>query len=206
METAPRQPSRREFLKTTAAAGATAYGLSLARGAHAAGNQSVKVGMIGCGGRCSGAGAQALRVGKDVKLAAMTDVFENRMRAKQKYFQSKYPDQFVAKDDACVFGLDGYKRVIEESDAVLIACASKFHSYYAEHAIKAGKHVFMEKPCCTDAPGYRELVKANEMADEQNLKVVVGLQRHHDARYVETVSAKGDPGYQATCVMLGEAA
>jgi len=81
--------SRREFLKSTMAAGAvTAGGLSLARSAHAAGKQEIRIGMIGCGGRCSGAAAHALSVGKDVKLAAMTDVFEARMRAKQKWFKA----------------------------------------------------------------------------------------------------------------------
>ena len=179
--------SRRDFLKTAAATGATAYGLSLARSAHAAGSESIRVGMIGCGGRCSGAAAQALSVGPDVKLAAMTDVFESRMRAKQKYFQSKYPDQFVARDDACVFGLDGYRRVIEESDAVLIACASKFHAYYAEMAVEAGKPVFIEKPHAIDPAGCLRLKRVCKMAEEKGLSLVSGHESRYSFPYQEQV-------------------
>ena len=173
-----KKPSRRDFLKTTAGA-ATVGGLALARSAHAAGKQEIRIGMVGCGGRCSGAAAAALRQGKDVKLAAMADVFENRMAAKRDYFKAKFPDQFVGSDDTCVFGLDGYKAVIKASDAVLIACASKYHSYYAEEAIKAGKHVFIEKPHAIDPAGCRRLKQACQLAKEKNVSIVSG----HESRY-----------------------
>ena len=179
--------SRREFLKTSATAGAAAYSLNLARSAHAAGSQSIRIGMIGCGGRCGGAAAQALSVGPDVKLAAMTDVFENRMRAKREYFKAKHADQFVANDDACVSGLDGYKRVIEESDAVLIACASKFHSYYAEKAIEAGKHVFIEKPHAIDPAGCIRLKRVCRMAEQKGLSIVSGHESRYSFPYQEQV-------------------
>ena len=172
--------SRRDFLKTTAAAGAvTAGGLSLARAAHAAGPEAIKIGMIGCGGRCSGAANYALTLGKDVKLAAMTDVFEDRMRSKQQHFKAAYPDQFIATEETCVSGLDGYKKVIEASDAVLIACASKFHSFYALEAVKAGKHVFIEKPHAIDPAGCLRLKEACALAKEKNLSLVSG----HESRY-----------------------
>jgi len=172
--------SRRDFLKTTAAAGAAAVGgLSLARSVHAAGKQEIRVGMIGCGGRCSGAGQQALTCGKDVKLAGMVDVFAKRMEAKRNYFKTTFPDQFVATDDTCTSGLDGYKAVIAASDAVLIACASKYHSFYAEEAIKAGKHVFIEKPHAIDPGGCRRLRGVAQMAKEKNLSLVSG----HESRY-----------------------
>ena len=172
--------SRRDFLKTTAAAGAaTVGGLALVRAAHAAGEQEIRVGMIGCGGRCSGAAASALGQGKDVKLAAMADVFENRMEAKRTLFKTKYPDQFLATDDTCTFGLDGYQAVIEAADAVLIACASKYHSFYAEEAIRAGKHVFIEKPHAIDPAGCIRLKRVCEMAKEKNLSIVSG----HESRY-----------------------
>ncbi len=178
-KTQPRA-SRRDFLKTTgAASAATIAGLSLGRAAHAAGKEEIRVGMIGCGGRCSGAAGSALDQGKDVKLAAMTDVFENRMEAKRKFFQTKYADQFVATPDTCVFGLDGYKGVIEAADAVLIACASKFHSFYAEEAIKAGKHVFIEKPHAIDPAGCLRLKRVCAMAKEKDLSIVSG----HESRY-----------------------
>jgi len=173
-------PSRREFLKTSLAAGAaTVGGLAIARSVHAQGKQEIKIGMMGCGGRCSGAAAQALGLGKDVKLVGMVDVFESRMRAKKDYFKKNFPDQFAAKDEACTFGLDGYKAVIEASDAVLIACASKYHPFYAEEAVKAGKHVFVEKPHAIDPAGCRRLRRVCEMAKQKNLSVVSG----HESRY-----------------------
>lgn len=172
--------SRRAFLKQSAAGTvAAASGLSLARSAHAAGNQAIKIGMLGCGGRCSGAGAQALGLGKDVKLVGMVDVFQDRMQAARKYFKETFPDQFLATDETCTFGLDGYKAVIAASDAVLIACASKYHPFYAEEAIKAGKHVFVEKPHAIDPAGCRRLKRVCELARQKNLCVVSG----HESRY-----------------------
>ncbi len=180
--------SRRDFLQTTSAAGAAVVGgLSLARSAHAAGKQEIRIGMIGCGGRCSGAAAQALSVGKDVKLAAMTDVFENRMRAKQKWFKSQHPDQFTATDATCAHGLDGYKTVIEASDAVLIACASKYHSFYAEEAVKAGKHVFIEKPHAIDPAGCRRLRRVAELAKQKNVALISGHESRYSLPYQEQV-------------------
>ena len=179
--------NRREFLRTSAAGAAVVGGLSLARSAHAAGSQEIKIGMIGCGGRCSGAAAQALGVGKDVKLVGMADVFESRMQAKREILQNSFPDQFAGTDETCVFGLDGYKAVIEASDAVLIACASKYHSFYAEEAIKAGKHVFIEKPHAIDPAGCLRLKRVCEMAKEKNLSIVSGHESRYDYAYQEQV-------------------
>ncbi len=173
------QPTRREFLRKAAAGAATVGGLSLARSAHAAGPEEIRIGMIGCGGRCSGAAAEALRQGKDVKLAGMADVFENRMRARQNSFKAAFPDQFVATAETCTYGLRGYKAVIEASDAVLIACASKYHSFYAEEAVKAGKHVFIEKPHAIDPAGCLRLKRVCQMAKEKNVSIVSG----HESRY-----------------------
>ncbi len=174
--------TRREFLRTTTVATTTTLALGaldVARVAHAAGTDAIKIGMIGCGGRCSGAGAQALGLGKDVKLAGMTDVFEDRMEAKRAYFRETFPDQFIATRDTCTFGLDGYKAVIAASDAVVIACASKFHSFYAEKAIAAGKHVFIEKPHAIDPGGCVRLKRTAALAREKGLSFVSG----HESRY-----------------------
>ncbi len=182
-----RKPSRREFLKNSLAAGVVATGLSVARSAHAAGAQQIRIGMIGCGGRCSGAANQALSLGKDVKLVGMCDVFQKRMEARRKLFQRMYPDQFVAKDDTCTFGLDGYKAVIAASDAVLIACASKYHSFYAEEAVKAGKHVFVEKPQAIDPAGCIRLRRACELAKQKNVSVISGLESRYSLAHQELV-------------------
>ena len=179
--------SRRDFLKTTVAAGAVTAGLSLARSAHAQGKQEIRIGMIGCGGRCSGAAAQALGLDKDVKLVAMTDVFQRRMEAKRNFFKAQFADQFLATDATCASGLDGYKTVIAASDAVLIACASKYHSFYAEEAIKAGKHVFVEKPHAIDPAGCRRLRRAADLAREKNLAFVSGHESRYSLAYQEQV-------------------
>jgi len=185
--------SRRDFLKKTAAAGAAAASaISPARSAHAAGNAQIRVGMLGCGGRCSGAADGALSLGKDVKLAGMADVFESRMAARRRYFREKYPDQFVATDETCTYGLEGYKAVIDASDAVLIACASKYHPFYAEEAIRAGKHVFIEKPHAIDPAGCRRLRGVCRMAQEKNLSVVSGHESRYSLAYQEQVKRLRD--------------
>jgi myo-inositol 2-dehydrogenase/D-chiro-inositol 1-dehydrogenase len=180
--------SRRRFLARTAVLGAAAAGgLSLARFVHAAGKQEIRIGMIGCGGRCSGAADAALTLGKDVKLAGMTDVFESRMRAAAAGFKQRNPDQFVATPDTLAHGLDGYKAVIAASDAVLVACASKYHAFYAEAAIKAGKHVFIEKPHAIDPAGCRRLRSLCDLAKQKNLSVISGHESRYSIPYQEQV-------------------
>jgi predicted dehydrogenase len=180
-------PSRRDFLKTSAAGVAVASGLSLARSAHAAGSAAIKIGMLGCGGRCSGAAAQALGLGKDVQLAGMSDVFERRMRGKRDWFKANFADQFIATDETCTHGLEGYKAVIEASDAVLIACASKYHPFYAEEAVKAGKHVFVEKPHAIDPAGCRQLQRVAALAKDKNVCLVSGHESRYTYAYQEQV-------------------
>ncbi len=106
--------SRRNFLRRSAVAAsvAGAVGLSIGRGAHAAGSDTIRIGMIGAGGRCSGAAAQALKAGPDVKLVAMCDVFEERLSAARKNLIKLYPEQVAVDDDHCFLGFDGYQKVI----------------------------------------------------------------------------------------------
>ncbi len=173
--------SRRSFLKRSAVATAALGGLSLARSAHASGKQEVKIGMIGCGGRCSGAAAQSLKAAPFVKLVAMNDIFAKRAQASRNNLKRMFPDQ-VQVDDAHLFvGFDGYQKVIQSVDVVLIACASKFHPMYAEAAIKAGKHVFVEKPHAIDVVGCHRMQAACDLAKQKGLSIVSGLQsRFHD--------------------------
>ena len=133
---------------------------------HAAGTEKIRIGMIGCGGRCSGAAADALSLGPDVKLVAMSDVFQKRMEGAASI--SRPTSRAVRGHRRHVrYGLDGYKAVIAASDAVLIACASKYHSFYAEEAVKAGKHVFVEKPHAIDPAGCRRMRRACELAKQR---------------------------------------
>ncbi len=181
--------SRRGFLKQSAAVASLAGTASLAisRSAHAAGSGTIKIGMIGSGSRCSGAAAQALMAGPDVKLVAMCDVFENRAKAARTNLQKQFPEQVDVPDGRVFVGFDGYQKVIDSVDVVHIACASKFHPMYSEAAIKAGKHVFVEKPHAIDPVGVRRVQKIAKMAEEKGLSLVSGLQSRYHAGWQETV-------------------
>ena len=181
--------TRRDFLKTsTVAASAAAVGtLDLSRSAHAAGSDIIKVGMIGCGGRNSGAVAEALTADPGARLVAMCDIFMDRIRGKREEIKAAKGAQVEVGDDHCFPGFDGYKHVIEASDVVLVANAAKFHPYHAMAAIQAGKHVFVEKPHGIDPRGVKTMQKACDLAKEKKLSIVSGLQsRFHDG-YIETI-------------------
>jgi predicted dehydrogenase len=175
--------SRRDFLKTSAAGGAALAGLTVARSAHAAGTEEIKIGMIGSGGRCRGAAAESLKAGPFVKLAALCDLFPDRVRAGYGVLKQQFPKQVVADAAHCFVGFDGYKKVIECCDVVLIACASKFHPMYAEAGIKAGKHVFVEKPHGIDPVGCRRMQAAADLAKEKGLSLLSGLQSRFQNSY-----------------------
>ena len=184
-----RTKSRRRFLKdsATVAAGAALGTLALERTVHAAGDGTIKIGMIGSGGRCAGAATESMMASPDVKLVAMCDLFENRVRGKRDILKQSHPEQVMVDDDHCFVGFDGYQKVIDSSDVVLIACASKFHPMYAEAAIKAGKHVFVEKPHGIDPVGVRRMANACELAKKKGLSIVSGLQSRFDNGWQETV-------------------
>jgi myo-inositol 2-dehydrogenase / D-chiro-inositol 1-dehydrogenase len=179
--------TRRDFLKLSAAAAAGAATLSVAAGAHAAGDETIRIGMIGCGGRCTAAAGESLQAGPYVKLVAMCDVFKDRLEISRKKLKEQHPDQVIVDDDHCFVGLDGYRKVIDSVDVVLIACASKFHPMYAEAAIKAGKHVFVEKPHGIDALGVHKMKAVCELAKEKNLSLLSGLQSRWHNGWQETV-------------------
>lgn len=171
------QPSRRAFLKTSAGIlSAAALGsMAVARGAHAAGSDVLKVGLIGAGGRGSGAAANALAGDPGARLVAMCDIFEDIVRGSRDRLKEIKPDQVAVDDDHLFVGFDGFQKVIESSDVVVIACASRFHPQYLKAAIDAGKHVFVEKPHGIDPPGIRMVQATCEEARKKNLAVVSGL-------------------------------
>jgi len=181
------ETTRRDFLKaSTAVASATALG-TLHVGAYAGGSDVIRVGMIGCGGRNSGAADQALTADKGARLVAMCDIFMDRVKGVRDMLKGRKGDQVVADDDHCFAGFDGYKRVIEASDVVVIANAAKFHPLHALTAIQAGKHVFVEKPHGIDPWGMRVMKKAADLARQKGLCLVSGLQSRYHEGYAETV-------------------
>lgn len=177
--------SRRDFLRVSAA-GTVALGL--AQGLYAQGSDMIRIGLVGCGIRGTEATAQSLAAGPDVRLVAMSDVFEDRVQDSLAKLRLEAPDQVMVDDDHCFSGLEGYKHVIESADVVLIACASKFHPMYSEAAIQAGKHVFVEKPHGIDPPGVRRSAAVCELAKQKGLSILSGLQSRFHAGWQEAVS------------------
>lgn len=155
--------------------------------AHAAGGDEIKVGMIGCGGRNSGAAVQALTADPGARLVAMADIFLDRIRAKRDAIKAQRGAQVEVSDASCFTGFDGYQRVIEASDVVLIANAAKFHPHHAMAAIRAGRHVFVEKPHGIDPAGVRLMQQACDLAREKKLSIVSGLHSRFHAGYAETI-------------------
>ena len=176
--------TRRDFLKASAAVAGT---LGISKSVFAAGSDILRVGMIGCGGRNTGAAVQALSADPGTRLVAMCDIFMDRVKAKRKAIKDQKPDQVIVDDDHCFAGFDGYKHVIESSDVVVIANAAKFHPLHVMTAIKAGKHVFVEKPHGIDPAGIKLLRQAAELAKQKNLGLVSGLHSRYHAGYAETV-------------------
>jgi len=185
-----RDTTRRDFLKasTVAASAAVTTGtLGISHRVFAAGSSTLRVGMIGCGGRNSGAAAQALTADPGARLVAMCDIFMDRVKDKRRILKEQKGDQVTVDDDHCFAGFDGYKQVIESSDVVVIANAAKFHPLHAFSAIQAGKHVFVEKPHGIDPAGIKLMQKAAELAKQKGLCLVSGLQSRYHTGYAETI-------------------
>lgn len=183
-----RGTTRRDFLKSSAVVAAAVSGAhSIANSAFAAGGDIIRVGMIGCGGRNTGAAAQALTADPGARLVAMCDIFMDRVKAKRDSLREQKKDQVMVDDDHCFAGFDGYKHVIEASDVVLIANAAKFHPFHAMATIEAGKHVFVEKPHGIDPAGVKLMQRAADVAKGKGLCLVSGLQSRYHAGYAETV-------------------
>jgi myo-inositol 2-dehydrogenase / D-chiro-inositol 1-dehydrogenase len=184
-------PSRRDFLKSSAVAvaGASLAGsLSITRGAHAAGGDTIKIALIGCGGRGTGAAVNALRTKANVKLTAMADAFKDSLEASLKAVQSQCKERVDVPEERRFVGLDAYQKAIESGvDLVLLCTPPGFRPMQFEAAVKAGRHVFMEKPVATDAPGVRRIRAANEDAKRRKLAVAVGHHLRHEVKHREIV-------------------
>ena len=183
--------TRRNFLRQTAtvATGAAVLGaLPIERFAHAAdGGNVLKLALVGCGGRGSGAANQALNTSPNVKLVAIAELFPDKVEAAIKNLTAQHPQQVDVPKDRQFLGFDAYKQAIAEADVVILASPCIFRPQMFEEAVRQGKHVFMEKPVAVDAPGVRQVLAAAEEAKKKNLKVGVGLQRRHKPAYEDMV-------------------
>lgn len=192
MNTLPKTEfSRRLFLKNSSkavAGGALLSTLGVERFAHGALSPSdtVRIALVGCGGRGSGAANQALSTSGPVKLVAVADAFKDQTEKGLNQLK-KHGDKVDVPEEHRFVGFDAYKQAIQLADLVILATPPGFRPIHFEEAIRQGKHVFMEKPVAVDPPGVRKVLAAAEEAKKKNLKVGVGLQRRHQLGYLETM-------------------
>ncbi len=174
--------SRRNFLKASAAISAATI-LSPASSVFAAGTETVKVALVGCGGRGKGAMKDFLNAAKrrnlKTEIVGLADFFADRAKGAAR--------QFGVSEDLAIAGANGYKDIMKgDADVVLLVTPPNFRPVHFEAAINAGKHVFMEKPVAVDPPGARKIVAMGEVAKQKGLTVVAGTQRRHQREYLDT--------------------
>jgi predicted dehydrogenase len=188
----PPELSRRQFLKSSSAAAIA--GPLVATGAFAqertiSPGETLRVGLIGCGGRGTGAAAQALAADANVKLVALGDAFEDRLQGSLETLrkQENIAKKIDVPGERCFVGFDAYQQVIASSDVVLLATPPHFRPIHLKAAIDAGRHVFAEKPVAVDAPGVRAVLAACEEARRRKLAVVSGLALRYSFGHRETI-------------------
>jgi len=195
--------SRREFVKTTSAA-TTVTAAALAGTLPAASSVAraprtgeIRIGLVGCGGRGTGAAMQSIKSSEGVRLVALGDAFMNKVqRARSALLdpESGVADHVQVSDEACFDGLDAYKKVIHhpEVDVVLLATPPAFRPPHLAEAVAAGKHSFIEKPACVDPVGYRSILESAALAREKKIAIVTGTQFRRSNNYAEAIAAIHD--------------
>ncbi len=198
-ETSNNSQSRRDFLKTSSAAAGAALAAGLAVPAvHAAGGDTIKVGLIGCGGRGTGALENVLSAAPNVTVVALADAFQDRLEGCRHRLTTHIANldevkQLGNKVDLpagrCYVGLDAADRLIKESGAnyIMLATPPGFRPLHLQAAVAAGKNIFTEKPVAVDPAGIRKVLAAYEEATKKGLHIVAGTQRRHQAPYIETI-------------------
>lgn len=201
--------NRRTFLTTSALAGsALTLGSS---GLFAGENNALKIGLIGCGGRGTGAAKNALKADSNVKLVAMADLFEDQVKSSLAQLQrnKEIAAKVDVKPEMCFTGFDAYKKVIEASDVVLLTTTPHFRPMHLKAAVEAGKHVFAEKPLAVDGPGVRSVIETIKKAKDKKLSLLVGYCYRWDFAKRETIKrihdgAIGDPTVLHVNYVTGE--
>lgn len=182
--------SRRTFCKNTAlfTAGMMMPAMEMNAMYNVFNDKKLKLALVGCGGRGTGAANQALKADDNVELVAMADAFEDRLTGSLAQLEKEFSgsDKVKVKKQNCFTGFDAYKKAIDLADVVILTTPPGFRPYHFEYAVNAGKHVFMEKPVATDVPGIRKVLDAAKIAKANKLNVVVGLQRRYQKNYIKT--------------------
>ncbi len=178
------QADRRKFLKAGGAAAAAAS-LPIASYAQVAGQSEIKVALVGCGGRGTGAASQTLSI-EGSKLVAVADAFPDKANGVVDNLKGRFKEKVDVPKERTYAGWDAYQKAIEHADMVILTTPPGFRPEMFEYAVSKGKHVFMEKPVATDPSGIRRVIAAAKEADAKKLKVVCGLQRRYQKSYTAT--------------------
>ncbi len=179
---------RRDFVNKTliAGSGIMASPFIAQAGFHHSVDDAIKVALVGCGGRGTGAAVQALSTKQNVKLVAVADAFKDRLdKSLSSIIEKVGKDKVMVGDDAKFVGFDGYKSAIPMADVVILTTPPGFRPMHFEEAVKQNKQIFMEKPLATDGPGIRKILETAKEAKAKKLNVVVGLQRHYQDKYIQ---------------------
>ena len=187
--------ARRDFLKTAAAAavGSTLAGTASITGAFAQGSDAIRVGVVGCGGRGTGAIGNVLRAAEGVTIVAMGDVFKDRLDQSYERVKKEHGDKIDVTPDRMFSGFDAFEKVIaSDVNYVILASPPGFRPEHLKAAVAAGKHIFTEKPIAVDGPGVRAVLKLVDQAKGKNLGIAAGTQRRHQAGYIETLKRVHD--------------
>jgi predicted dehydrogenase len=180
-------PSRRGFLKQSALA-TSALATAPLINAHVSGGDTLKVGLVGCGSRGSGAIQQALAADKYNRLWALADAFEDRVTSCLEKTKKEFPDKIDITPDRCFVGLDAYKQLVDSGvDVVLLCTTPAFRPQHLRYAVEKKKHIFCEKPMAVDAPGVRSVLETAKLAKDANLNIVSGFCYRYDQPKRETV-------------------
>lgn len=212
MNNAPDSPiivpsTRRDFLKTTGKiAAASAFAGMTIPHVFAAENNTVQVALVGCGGRGTGAAANALTTSKSgpIKLTAMADVFRNRLDTSYKALNKDFASQVDVPEDRKFIGFDAYKQAMDTlkpGDVAIFTTPLAFRWVHFTYAIQKGLNVFMEKPLTADGPTSRRMIKLAEEADKKNLKVGVGLMSRH-SRALQELHKRIEDGELGDIVLM----
>lgn len=178
--------SRRDVLRTSTAATAA---ILLPSGVFAQGKDQIKIGLIGCGGRGTGAAIDAADADPGVVLWSMGDVFTDKMQSSTGTLKERLKDRFQVTSDRSFIGFDAFEKVVKSGVDVVVLCTPPaFRPAHLKAAIDAGKHVFMEKPVAVDGPGIRSVIESANAAKAKGLAIVAGTQRRHDVAYREAMA------------------
>lgn len=182
------QSSRRKFVATTGAAAGLATMVHTSS-ATADDSRELRLALVGCGGRGRGAIQDSLSINENVKLVALADLYHENCVTTRTLAQRKFADKVDIADDRMFGGLDAYRNILDDHsiDVVMFATSPGFRPPYVWEAVKAGKHVFAEKPTCVDPAGYRKNLEAHALAEKSNTAIVTGTQYRRQTNYVAAV-------------------